>query len=299
MLTTRRARTLLDVFVGLQLALTFISGVIVFAQHQVTDALLGLAGTAIVLLAWVLYRRKLFRWAPLVLLVGATLTGFSDTGMVSALFTLLALALIVLEHGKRAGTVAGGAVVLWLALFVWLFTSELKSVLLQSLGNAMLVTLGLMVGLMLRQVRADQRENRRLLNELRATTDTEKELMLADERARSARELHDGLGHRLTLISMSLEYARRVRSRDDEQAWSEVENAQVEARDALAYMRRWVRALNPPREPNLVGIAALDAIAESFRGTGLSVQVAQSGEEVELGKDASLFAYRLVQEGLT
>src|SRR5690625_5587094 len=39
------------------------------------------------------------------------------------------------------------------------------------------------------------------ITQLRHTAEIEKELLLADERTRSARDLHDGLGHRLTLIS--------------------------------------------------------------------------------------------------
>lgn len=299
MLTTRRARILVDVFVGLQVLLTTVSAAVVLAGGAPGLAGLGLLGTVIVIVAWLSYRRRRRPWAAPLLLVGAFGTGFSETGVVSAGFMMLALALVVLELGLRGGLWAAGLLVVALGVVTWVVQGQAMSVLFQSIGNVVFVTLGLIVGLMLRQIRAEHLENRRLLRELRATIDTEKELMLADERARSARELHDGLGHRLTLISMSLEYARRVRGRDDAHAWTEVENAQVEARDALAYMRRWVRALNPPREPNLEGIAALEAIADSFRGTGLTVRVAQTGDGRELGKDASLFAYRLVQEGLT
>ncbi|WP_432558741.1 sensor histidine kinase [Granulicoccus sp. GXG6511] len=299
MLTTRRARILVDVFVGLQVLLTLVSAVIVAAEGMWREVGLGLAGTVVVIVAWVSYRRGRSRVAPPLLLVGAFGTAFTDTGVVSVGFMMLALAIMVLEVGLRAGLWAAGAVVVGLAALTWSVRESWAAVLFQTIGNVVVMTLGLIVGLTLRQIRAEQVENQRLLRELRAAIDTEKELMLADERARSARELHDGLGHRLTLISMSLEYARRVRGRDDAQAWSEVENAQVEAKDALAYMRRWVRALNPPREPNLEGIAALEAIADSFRGTGLTVRVAQNGDEQQLGKDASLFAYRLVQEGLT
>ena len=42
--------------------------------------------------------------------------------------------------------------------------------------------------------------------------------MLAQERARAAHELHDGLGHRLTQIGMSLEFAGRVRETDPDGA---------------------------------------------------------------------------------
>lgn len=137
------------------------------------------------------------------------------------------------------------------------------------------------------------------ITRLRRTSEVEKELLLADERARSARELHDGLGHRLTLISMSLEYARRARAEDPEGAWQEVGTADGTAREALAEMRTWVRALSPVRDTEATGVAAFDAIAESFRGTGLEVTVETSGPDLCLGEDASLLFYRTVQEGLT
>lgn len=137
------------------------------------------------------------------------------------------------------------------------------------------------------------------ITRLRRTSEIEKELLLADERARSARDLHDGLGHRLTLISMSLEYARRARAEDPEGAWQEVGTADGTAREALAEMRTWVRALSPVRDAEATGVAAFEAIAESFRGTGLEVTVETSGPDLCLGEDASLLFYRTVQEGLT
>ncbi|MDN5655784.1 MAG: sensor histidine kinase, partial [Kocuria sp.] len=137
------------------------------------------------------------------------------------------------------------------------------------------------------------------ITRLRRTSEIEKELLLADERARSARDLHDGLGHRLTLISMSLEYARRARAKDPEGAWQEVGTADGTAREALAEMRTWVRALSPVRDAEATGVAAFEAIAESFRGTGLEVTVETSGPDLCLGEDASLLFYRTVQEGLT
>src|SRR5699024_6935483 len=137
------------------------------------------------------------------------------------------------------------------------------------------------------------------ITQLRHTAEIEKELLLADERTRSARDLHDGLGHRLTLISMSLEFAQRSREIDPDAAWSEVATAETTAREALSEMRTWVRALSPVRDRDATGAAAFEAIAESFRGTGLEVVVDSGEHELELTPDASLLLYRAVQEGLT
>src|SRR5699024_10828939 len=137
------------------------------------------------------------------------------------------------------------------------------------------------------------------ISRLRRTAEVEKELLLADERARSARDLHDGLGHRLTLISMSLEFALRTRQTDPEAAWDEVATAGSTAREAMTEMRTWVRALSPVRDADATGAAAFEAIAESFRGSGLEVEVETEGEDLPLVQEASLLLYRTVQEGLT
>lgn len=141
-----------------------------------------------------------------------------------------------------------------------------------------------------------------MIERLRHASEIKKELLLADERARSARELHDGLGHRLTLVSMSLELAERMRDRDVDQAWQEIHTARDTSNEALAEMRTWVRALSPVRDAGARGLAALEMIAESFRGTGLTVDVTgDDSADRELVRDdaIALVMYRAVQEGLT
>ncbi len=78
-----------------------------------------------------------------------------------------------------------------------------------------------------------------------------------------------------------------------------VDTAAQTSADALTEMRTWVRALSPVRDRNATGTAAIDAIAESFRGTGLDVALERSGPEPTLDEDTSLLIYRAVQEGLT
>lgn len=296
MLNTRRAGHLVDVSIVLVVLLIIVSSMLLPAREWV---LVGLASAVLTGIGWGIYRARSQVLGLWLIMLGAFCGVLVETGLIMLMLLLIALALIVFEQGLRWGIVAAMLVLATLSGMVFAVQGSWRSVFTQAIGNLVFLMLGITGGLLLQQIRDDRRENRRLLTELRASVDTEKELMLADERSRSARELHDGLGHRLTLIAMNLEYAQRIRDREPEQAWTEVAGAREETRDALAYMRRWVRALNPPREPNLSGNAAFEAIADSFRGTGLAVVVSHTGEESALGKDASLFAYRLVQEGLT
>jgi signal transduction histidine kinase len=226
---------------------------------------------------------------------------------------LVAVALIVVDIGRRAGWIVAVAVALAGAALHLTSGSGLLVALINSLPVTVLLGFGIALGSALRAYEAAHDADRRLIAErdealarleeaiqqMRRTAAMEKELLLAEERARSARDLHDGLGHRLTLISMSLEFARRSRAVDADAAWGEIAVADTTAREALTEMRTWVRAKSPVREAEAGSIDDLDAIAESFRGTGLDVVVSPRDPGLALTDEASMALYRAVQEGLT
>lgn len=176
---------------------------------------------------------------------------------------------------------------------------------LQVAGSAYVFAFGLVLAWLLTEHQRQRQQIADLLAEVRHGMSTEVELVLADERTRAARDLHDGLGHRLTLIGMALDFAQRMRDRDADRAWEQVDRARSEAGEALTTMRRWVRALNPVRVEGASLATALDAVAESFRGTGLKVTVngAPAGlvadDQPMLDRGGTLFVHRFVQEGLT
>ncbi|MDO5661286.1 MAG: sensor histidine kinase [Brachybacterium sp.] len=227
---------------------------------------------------------------------------------------LLAVALLVLDISPTAGIAA----LLWYptvgATLHVLDGNGLMIALVNSVPVAVLLMFGLVLGMLWRGYEVRRAADRQLLAErdsaldelrqtmqrLRRAADSEKELVLADERTRAARELHDGLGNRLMAITMALDFARRARATDPEAAWAEVGTARDTAAQAMQEMRTWVRALSPVRDAGARGVAAFEAIAESFRGTGLDVTVETTGPALpDLDEDSSLLLYRTVQEGLT
>lgn len=126
-----------------------------------------------------------------------------------------------------------------------------------------------------------------------------KELTVTEERARMSREMHDSLGHYLTVINVGLQNAQRFREKRPEAAWEEVEEAKGLTREALSEVRRWVRALKPLALEERAGPEALAALAHSFDGTGFDVRFRVEGTERELSGEAELVLYRALQEGLT
>jgi len=87
--------------------------------------------------------------------------------------------------------------------------------------------------------------------ELRLSHDEVRRLAATAERERIGRDLHDLLGHTLSLITLKLELSRKLFDRDSETARRELEEAERVARHALAEVRSAV-----------TGIRATDLAAE-------------------------------------
>src|SRR5215210_427859 len=135
--------------------------------------------------------------------------------------------------------------------------------------------------------------------ELRANVARVRELSVSEERARIAREIHDSVGHHLTVINLQLQNAQRFRERDPAGAWEEVGVARELALEALSEVRRAVRALKPLAVEETTGAGALAALARNLDGTGIGVSFEVGGEERELAEETELTLYRTMQEGLT
>jgi signal transduction histidine kinase len=120
------------------------------------------------------------------------------------------------------------------------------------------------------------------------------DLATAAERNRVAREIHDGLGHHLTVVQMQVRAARAVLPSDRERADELLAKAEDQARAALAEVRRSVGAL---REPWESVPAALRALTAESAGVTASLEV--RGEPRTLPPDAERALYRAAQEALT
>ena len=126
------------------------------------------------------------------------------------------------------------------------------------------------------------------------------ELAVAEERNRLAREIHDSLGHHLTVASVQLEAARGLLTIDPTRAHAQMDKAQQSVKEALREVRRSVRGLRPgelEREPLAQSLRAL--IEEFEATTALPVELEVEGEEQRLSPAAEMTLYRAAQEALT
>jgi signal transduction histidine kinase len=122
-------------------------------------------------------------------------------------------------------------------------------------------------------------------------------LAATQERNRVARDIHDGLGHALTVVQMQVKAARAVLPSDAERADAMLAKAQHQAEEALAEIRRSVSALREPRSVPLPD--ALKELAGEMSAAGVPTTLEVTGLARGLGVDAEESLYRAAQEGLT
>jgi signal transduction histidine kinase len=157
------------------------------------------------------------------------------------------------------------------------------------------VILGADVGIALRwQMRA-------LAAERDKTSIAQEQAILA-ERQRLAREVHDVVGHSLSINLLHVTAARHALQRhgDVEDAVESLMEAERVGRTAIGDLRRTVSVLSsgPSETQALPGIADLPTLVEQSRTAGLDVRFEQEGECADAGDATSLGVFRIVQECL-
>jgi signal transduction histidine kinase len=159
----------------------------------------------------------------------------------------------------------------------------------------------------LRNARLAQKRSDSLLAELQVANrqlqvyaDQVETLSIHAERNRLAREMHDTIGHHLTVASVQLEAAHKLALSDPERTAGLAVTAQQQVREALNELRQIVSRLHEPLETDLQLPQALSRLVESFRQSGeLTVHLALPDKELQLPDAHRLVLYRAAQEGLT
>lgn len=143
----------------------------------------------------------------------------------------------------------------------------------------------------------------RQADELQREREAEARAAVAAERGRIARELHDVVGHGVSVVVLQLVAAvGMLDSGDVSAARQRLLATERSSRQTLAEMRRLLGLLDEDGAGSLApqpGLAELERLVADTRTAGVEVEFEVSGERVELPAGLELAAYRVAQEALT
>jgi signal transduction histidine kinase len=144
-------------------------------------------------------------------------------------------------------------------------------------------------------VAAREREARYRVEKLSAEV---AQLAAANERNRLAREIHDTLGHYLTVIHVQLEAAKAIVRTDPDRGLLAIHRAQVLARDGLTAVRQSVKALR--EDGRVEGLAEqLASLADAVKDESFAATFEANGTPRPVSAGVALALHRTTLEALT
>ncbi|WP_435283416.1 sensor histidine kinase [Streptomyces koelreuteriae] len=307
----RRHPWLLDTAVVLCVALVSLPDLLSDDSHgpfgeavrrgQVPTGVLYLFAAALIVPLW--WRRR----APAVtffVIAGVSLAQWSfGVWQQAGVSTLVALYSLALHGSLRAlGWAAGVTVVeTTVAVCVLVDVGDPLRGLFFLLGTA---TAAMAVGLTLRIRRMYLAALEDRARRLEVERDQRVRLTAAAERSRVAREMHDIVGHNLSVMVSVADGAATLAAHREEQSAEALRILGDTGRQAMSELRRMLGVLREDQEDERPlgpqpGIRDLDALLARVRAAGVPVTYRTVGDLDGLGGGVQLTVYRIVQESLT
>jgi len=143
----------------------------------------------------------------------------------------------------------------------------------------------------------------RTLVELRETRAVIADQAAVNERRRIARDVHDLVGHSLSVVMLHITGARHVLRKDPDEAERALEQAEQAGRESLREIRRTVGLLRDEADGGAMmpsqDLSDVQTLADEFALAGLDVKVSSVGALDDVDPAISLAGFRIVQEALT
>jgi signal transduction histidine kinase len=179
----------------------------------------------------------------------------------------------------------------------------------EMLTNVALAAAAIALGAAVRLTHKEREHAERVRMLTEAEQAREAERRLQEERVRIARDLHDVVGHNLSVISLHSGVAAEAVGRDDAKAREALDQVREATSGTLRDLRATVAVLRRPARQDgprdstgpagIPGLAGVVGLVRPARAAGLTVEVDVEVESGTLDAAIDAAAYRIVQESLT
>jgi len=277
--------------------------IVLFSIPNLIEKPLSATIATLVLLPPLYWRRRQPFPAFLVTVVTQVVQGWLGVGVGAGVILLVMLFAVAARASWRALSWAAGITAVLTLAEIYLFApvEENRTV-------TLFLAFGTLVGAVAAGVAVRTRRAYLIALEDRAARleverDQRARLAVAGERARVAREMHDIVGHHVSVMVGLADGGAALATARHEQTAEPLRLIGETGRQALAELRRVLGVLrDEDTDPQLSpqpGIEDLDRLLPSVRGAGLPVTYSTSGDLHTLGRGVQLAVYRIVQEALT
>lgn len=207
------------------------------------------------------------------------------------------------ERGRVVVATAAGAVLLAVSLYFRVHNGESSAVLAYDvITNAALIGCAIALALTVRSQRALRGHQERIVALERRRQQERTARRLEAERLRIARDVHDSIGHALSLVSVQARVAQQALGEDETAVARALDNVVDATGSSLADLRRTLTMLRCDHDaadhtpPRLTGI---ERTAQAARDAGLDVTVSIATGDVPIPAPVASTAFRIVQESVT
>jgi signal transduction histidine kinase len=157
------------------------------------------------------------------------------------------------------------------------------------------------------QAQKDRQRSEQLLADLQTAheklqryTEQVEELTITEERSRIAREMHDTLGHRLTIAAVQLEGAARLIYTNPQKTETIIRTVHGQVKEGLAELRKTVAIMRAPVDEDMPLPQALTRLVAGVKeATGLNLWLEMDDQLPGLPSPHRHALFRAAQEGLT
>lgn len=270
----------------------------VFAQLPLPETLALQVGLVLPL---ILRRRAPF--VAFVAIAAVFVLQWSQEAFLRADIALLVALYSLTLHGRLRQLLIASAITVGALSLVGVRISDVASVTEAMFFLVSAATAAIALGLVVRIRRSQLAALREHAARLEIERDQRSRLAAASERTRVAREMHDIVGHNLSVMITLADGGAYAAGVTPDRGAEALKLISETGREAMSELRRTLGALrehtDAPQLSPQPGIADIDALCSRIRAAGPSITYRTAGDVDTLDRGVQLAAYRIVQEALT